>query len=129
MDEKLSTDNKPLTNWQQAAQQWVPVTEDLPKSGERVLVYWYEEDFDLHQVHICEYYRKGDVVTDEVIPQGGTPEERLLDVMFGGRDKRVIAQDGFYLFDSANDTGLCKWRRHSDCITHWMPLPKPPEKK
>jgi hypothetical protein len=111
----------------QAAQRWIPVTEGLPDSGERVLVYWYEPDYEVHQTHICEYYRKGDVVEDEVEPMGDTPDERLLDVVLGGRGNKIIEQDGFYVFDCVDGTGMCKWRRHSDCITHWMPLPAAPE--
>lgn len=109
------------------AQRWIPVTERLPDSGERVLVYWYEPDYEVHQTHICEYYRKGDVVEDEVEPMGDTPDERLLDVVLGGRGNKIIEQDGFYVFDCVDGTGMCKWRRHSDCITHWMPLPAPPK--
>lgn len=109
------------------AGQWIPVTERLPYSGEPVLVYWYEPDYEVHQTHICEYYRKGDVVEDEVEPMGDTPDERLLDVVLGGRGNKIIEQNGFYIFDCVDGTGMCKWRRHSDCITHWMPLPEPPK--
>lgn len=109
------------------AQRWIPVTERLPYSGEPVLVYWYEPDYEVHQTHICEYYRKGDVVEDEVDPMGDTPDERLLDVVLGGRGNKIIEQNGFYVFDCVDGTGMCKWRRHSDCITHWMPLPEPPK--
>lgn len=107
---------------------WIKTTDSLPDSGERVLVYWLELG-DLHQTHVCEYFRKGDIVSDEVVPVGDSPVARLLDAMFGKRGERTIEQDGFYIYDSVDDTGLCRWRRHSDCITHWMPLPKPPEKK
>ena len=106
---------------------WIPVKERLPDSGERVLVYWYEPDYEVHQTHICEYYRKGDVVEDEVEPMGDTLDERLLDVVLGGRGNKIIEQDGFYIFDCVDGTGMCKWRRHSDCITHWMTLPEPPK--
>lgn len=107
---------------------WIPVAERLPDSGQPVLVYWYEPDYEVHQTHICEYYRKGDVVEDEIDLMGDTPDERLLDVVLGGRGNKIIEQDGFYIFDCVDGTGMCKWRRHSDCITHWMPLPEPPEK-
>ena len=103
---------------------WTSVKDKLPESGERVLVYWYETD--LHQTHICEYFREGEIVRDEV-RYTGTPMERLLDAMFGKRGEKTIEQDGFYIYDSVDDTGLCKWRRHADIITHWMALPEPPE--
>lgn len=104
---------------------WTSVKDKLPESGERVLVYWYESP-DLHQTHICEYFREGEIVRDEV-RYTGTPMERLLDAMFGKRGEKTIEQDGFYIYDSVDDTGLCKWRRHADIITHWMALPEPPE--
>ena len=28
---------------------------------------------DLHQSHVCEYFRKGDIVSDEVLPVGDSP--------------------------------------------------------
>lgn len=105
---------------------WVSIKERLPESGERVLVYWYES-LDLHQMHVIDYYKAGDIVDDEVVYQGGTPLERLKDALFGKRGERAIERDGFYIYDPDIDTGLCKWRRHCDCITHWMPLPEPPE--
>lgn len=46
---------------------WIKTTDSLPDSGERVLVYWLESG-GLHQVHVCEYFRKGDIVEDEVVP-------------------------------------------------------------
>jgi hypothetical protein len=105
---------------------WTSVNTSLPESGERVLVYWYESH-DLHQMHVIEYYKAGDVVFDEVIYQGNTPLERLKDAIFGTRGQRTIEQDGFYIYDPDIETGLCKWRRHNDCITHWARLPAPPE--
>ena len=43
------------------------------------------------------------------------------------RGERTIEQDGFYIYDSVDDTGLCRWRRHSDVITHWARIVPPEE--
>ena len=105
---------------------WIKTTDSLPDSGERVLVYWLESG-DLHQTHVCEYHRKGDIVEDEVVPVGDSPVARLLDAMFGKRGERTIEQDGFYIYDCTDKTGLCRWRRHSDVITHWARIVPPEE--
>jgi hypothetical protein len=105
---------------------WIKTTDSLPDSGERVLVYWLELG-DLHQAHVCEYFRKGDIVEDEMPPINGTPNERLTDALFGKRGEKTIEQDGFYIYDSVDDTGLCRWRRHSDVITHWARIVPPEE--
>lgn len=105
---------------------WTSVKDKLPESGERVLVYWYESP-GLHQMDVIDYYKAGDIVDDEVIYQGNTPLERLKDAIFGTRGQRTIEQDGFYIYDSVDDSGLCRWRRHSDVITHWTRIVPPEE--
>lgn len=108
--------------------EWISVKDRLPESGERVLVYWYEANIDLHQMALLEYYRKGDTVDNETLRRDGeTPEQFLLSLLRGGRGERAVAEDGFYIYGADATTGLCRWRKHADCITHWMPMPDAPD--
>ena len=113
---------------EQSQNGWIKVEDRSPERGQEVLVYWYEPSLDLEQMHKVTYYRKGDIVEDEVIYEGSTKQEVLLDMLFGKRGEKTIKEDGFYIYDSVDYSLLCKWRKHSDCITHWMPLPAAPER-
>jgi hypothetical protein len=99
---------------------WVKVTEELPDSGQEVLTYYFDEPFEIDQYNLLQYFREGDVLDDAPLhPDLENPEERLLDAIFGGRKIRA-KEDGFYFIEDG-------YRKHADCITHWMPLPETPE--
>ena len=103
---------------------WIDVNKKLPKSGQEVLVYWYEED--LHQVHILSYFEEGDhfgVEDIDDLDQFSSKVERLLGGIF--MKGREVEKTGFYIY-STNEKGYSKYRLHADIITYWMPLPMPP---
>lgn len=112
-----------------ASKKWIPITEGPPESGQRILVYWYVESLDLHQIELLTYYKKGDILENEAPPlKGGTTLNFLKDFLYGTRGHKECEEDGFYIYDCIDKTLLNSWRKHADCITHWMPLPKPPLK-
>jgi hypothetical protein len=99
---------------------WIKVEDKLPESGQEVLTYYFDKPFELDQINLLTYFKKG-AVTDSapLHPDIDNPEERLLDAIFGGR-KIKAKEDGFYLCEDG-------WRKHADVITHWMPLPEVPK--
>ncbi len=97
---------------------WIRVSEKRPKSGETVLTYFYDEAFEIDQIHILTYYEKGDVLRCEDVEDGN-----FVHVLLGEFD-RSAPEEGFYIYDSV-DGNLCKWRKHADVITHWKPLLSP----
>lgn len=111
-----------------AAINWISVTEELPPSDERVLVYNAEDDM----VDILTYYREGDTLENEmpyrerVAKSKEEPNgyKRLFILMFETRNVPA-PEDGFYIY-AVNDDGLMEWRKYRDCITHWAAMPEPP---
>lgn len=94
--------------------QWISIQDKLPESGQDVLVYWWDEPFEIHQIHLLTYWRKGDVM-----------DESLVGLVSGEEGKILAPEDGFYIYEGNEDR---PWRQHADLITHWMPLPNPPNK-
>ena len=111
---------------------WVPVSERLPESGERVIAYYWEE-YDENEGYptcvICTYYKAGDILENEmpyeerlkVAMSKSTDAERVMSMLFETRNVPV-ERDGFYFCD-VNSEGLMEWRRHNDIITHWRRMP------
>jgi hypothetical protein len=102
--------------------QWISVQDKQPKSGEDVLVYWWDEPYEIHQIHLLTYWRKGDVM-DESYEE----LKKLAEVgLTSGEEEWLLApEDGFYIYEGNKER---PWRKHADLITHWMPLPNPPNK-
>jgi len=94
--------------------QWISVQDKQPKSGQDVLVYWWDEPYEIHQIHLLTYWRKGDVM-----------DESLVGLISGEEGQILAPEDGFYIYEGDEDR---PWRQHADLITHWMPLPNPPNK-
>lgn len=105
---------------------WVNIKEKLPESGQEVLVYWWDNGFDIHQIHTATYFKKGGVM-DTVIPNKyDMPEKNLLDALFNPENEIRAPENGFYIYDYINKE-RDGFRKHADVITHWQPLPKPPK--
>lgn len=101
---------------------WISIKDQKPKSGEDVLAYWWEPD--IHQIHMVTYWRKGDVMEYVMMGDHKCPGKNLLDVILENPKNAFVAlEDGFYIYEGER---FRPWRKHSDCITHWMPLPNPP---
>lgn len=90
---------------------WISIKDKLPESGQQVLIYWYDEPYEVHQVHLLSYFKKGDVMDISVDYTEESPDNKI-----------KALEDGFYLYDG-------NWRKHADIITHWMPLPEFPKKE
>jgi len=105
---------------------WISVKDDLPESGEEVLTYYFDEGYDIHQIGILDYFRKDVVFATAIDCSIDSPELRLLDSLFNPANQIKAPEDGFYIYDEAEAT---HWRKHAGIITHWMPLPNPPEEQ
>lgn len=91
---------------------WIDIKYEQPENGQDVLVYWYEKDYEVEQVHILTYFKKDTVI-----------EEPYLAAALKGEGFVTIAnKDGFFICENG------KWRYHADLVTHWQPLPKHPFK-
>mgnify|MGYP000933557816 CR=1 FL=1 len=102
---------------------WIDVKGALPESGQDVLIYFYDGTYEMHQIYIVTYFRQGDVMDNLVSDIDGTEAEIILDTLFNPKNAVIAPVDGFYIYENG-----C-YRRHSDVITHWMPLPEPPYAK
>lgn len=104
---------------------WISVKDRLPESGQEVLIYYYDEGYEIDAICILSYFSKG-AVMDTIIPTKYTMwEKNLLDALFNPENKIKAPEDGFYIYD-CSDGEDCSYRRHADVITHWRPLPEPP---
>jgi hypothetical protein len=101
---------------------WIGVKDRLPESGQEVLVYWYDKPYEVHQIHMLSYFKKGDVIDNIIDYREKSPQKRLLDTLFNPNNEIKAPEDGFYIYDG-------NWRKHADIITHWMPLPEFPEQE
>lgn len=98
---------------------WISV-ESLPESGQEVLVYYFDKGFDIHQICIVTYFKKGDVMNIAIPNKYDIPEKNLLDALFNKNNEIKAPEDGFYIKENVG------FRKHANIITHWQPLPEPP---
>jgi len=103
---------------------WINVKEKLPKSRQEVLASIGPEEYD---IEILTYFKKGDVQDFSFSKDIKNPLLKLKDALFNPQNEIIVPEDGFYIYD--NVTGEAAWRKHADIITHWMPLPKPPQQR
>lgn len=103
---------------------WINIKDGLPTSDENVLVYWYDAPFGIHQIAMVRYFTKGAVMDNLVDMDEPSTAKRMMDWLFNPDNEIKATQDGFYICDG---DGREIWRRHADCITHWMYLPAPPK--
>ena len=100
---------------------WTSVKDGLPESGQRVLVYYYDKPFELHQFELLEYFKKCDVMSEVPFDSDYEGIDRIIDLFFSNKVIKA-REDGFYFISNG-------YRKHADCITHWMPLPELPMPK
>jgi hypothetical protein len=106
---------------------WISVHDELPESGQRVLTYYYDNSFELHQIDLLEYHEKGSVMgTKSDRDPNHTTKERLFNTLFNNDYDIVAPEDGFYISEYDENGDVC-YRKHKDCITHWQLLPQPPK--
>ena len=108
---------------------WISVKERLPENEQKVLTCYYDTSLEEYQISLLEYYKKGTVMsykTDRDFTKSA--RERLFNMLYNKEFEIVAQEDGFYIceFDENGDT---VYRKHADCITHWMPLPEPPQEE
>ncbi len=104
---------------------WISVKESLPESGQEVLVYYFDKGFDIHQICIVTYFKKGDVMDTAIPNKHDIPEKNLLDALFNKDNEIKAPEEGFYIYDYTDKHNI-GFRKHADLITHWQPLPEPP---
>jgi hypothetical protein len=90
---------------------WIPCKERFPENKQEVLTYYYDKDWDIHQIDTLTYYHKGEILDNDIL----NPQKML-----------IAPRDGFYIIESGSN-GNPRYRLHADIITHWMPMPEPPE--
>jgi hypothetical protein len=108
---------------------WISVKDKLPESGQEVLTYFYDEPYEIHQICMLTYYKKGAVIDTKMDRDDThTASEKLFNVLYN-KDYDIIApEDGFYISEWGESGDSC-YRKHADIITHWQALPEPPFKE
>lgn len=106
---------------------WISVKDKLPEDGQEVLTYYYDTVAERDMVLLLNYFEKDAVMYTKIDRDSRkTKAQRMLNTVFNSELEVRAREDGFHIFewDERGDT-CC--RKHADIITHWMPLPAPPE--
>lgn len=91
---------------------WVSVEDRLPEEGKRILIY-YKNSYGKHWRDIAFYTKGGVKEFDD--DDDNWPE------CYSEKDQCSYLPEGFWI--DAEDEEKC-FQRHN--VTHWMPLPNPP---
>ena len=117
----------------EVTQQWHRSLLELPEDGREVLgLCFIDRDNDegdrFGLMSDMFYFKKGTVLSVEAdrkvkiewkeMPKK-SPEERLLNAIFGNQWLQEIEHDGWYTFDSLNDEGLMRYRFISEEPVYW----------
>lgn len=101
--------------------EWINVRDRLPKSGERVLVSFWEESIESYWVTELTYWEENDIMGQLLDSTIQDKKSRFMDYLMGGIEERA-EESGFYQYLGSHD---CTFYRCKVNITHWMPLPEP----
>ena len=102
---------------------WIAIKNRRPDNEQQVLTHYYDAPLGIHEYSVLTYFEKGTPITDEIPPEGETDTEILMGLIFQEPNRKTEA-DGFYIYDVGGH-GYCRWSKHADYITHWMPLTPP----
>lgn len=126
---------------------WTDIKDAQPRSGEEVLACYFDYAINEPIMSLYTYYRKGDVVDEEV---EGVTDEMIEDAMQNNNPFKKIAakakndvelrffasvfldtrnvtvpSDGFYMYTSKN-SGLGRWIKSYEPIEYWTARPITP---
>ena len=110
-------------------EKWISVKDKLPESGQEVLTCYYDDASERHEIGILTYFKMGDVMYTE-IDRKTDPKKNLKtwlnNILYNADFQIKAGEDGFYIYEW-NEVGDTCCRKHAEIITHWHPLPDPPE--
>lgn len=107
-------------------QQWIPVTERLPEPEKRVLILTKVKGWNGKEYHeiMCGFYEDGNVWCED--SKDTWDWEMMLEENYDeSRDDYRVPEGWFEELLNHIDDYNCV--AIGDVVTHWMPLPEPPE--